>query len=109
MINKLKKSKKIIHLYGASTKGNIILQSAKINSQDIKYASDRNPEKIGKLTPGSNIKIIDEKTSRKMNPDYYFVMPWHFKEEILIIEKIFLQKGGKIIFPLPKISIKSKH
>ena len=60
---------------------------------------------MGKITPGSNIKIIDERTSRKMKPDYYFVMPWHFRKEIIKREHSFLKRGGKLIFPLPKINI----
>ena len=58
--------------------------------------------------PGSNIPIISEKSSRLQNPDYYLVLPWHFKESFIKREKKFLQKGGKFIFPLPKIEIVSK-
>tara|TARA_A100001011_G_C14281335_1_gene831727 strand:+ start:495 stop:1727 length:1233 start_codon:yes stop_codon:yes gene_type:complete len=104
-IKRLHKKKKKIHLYGASTKGNIILQCSSINNKYIEYASERNRQKVGKITPGSNIKIIDERTSRKMKPDYYFVMPWHFRKEIIKREHSFLKRGGKLIFPLPKINI----
>jgi len=105
LIKKISKNNEIIHIYGASTKGNIILQFCGITSNDIQYVSDRNPLKIGKFTPGSNIKIISEKESRKLNPNYYLVMPWHFKDEFIAREKEFLDKGGKFIFPLPNITI----
>lgn len=104
-ILKLKKMNKTIHIYGASTKGNIILQYCKLDNSFIEFAADRNKDKIGKKTAGTNIKIISEMMSRKMNPDYYLVMPWHFKEEFLKREKIFLKKGGKFIFPLPKVTV----
>ena len=58
-----------------------------------------------KCTPGTNIKIISEKSSRLLNPILYLVLPWHFKKEIIIRKKNFLRKGGKIYFPLPKKDI----
>ena len=108
LINKIISEDKKIHLYGASTKGNIILQFCKINQREIPFAADRNIEKWRRVTPGSNIPIISEKKSREMNPDYYLVMPWHFKKEILVREKKFLIQGGKLIFPLPNLHVVSK-
>jgi hypothetical protein len=105
LIKKINDQKKIIHLYGASTKGNVILQFCKLKKEMIPFAAERNREKFGRFTPGTLIPIISEKESRKKNPDYYLAMPWHFKTEILRREKRFLKKGGKIIFPLPKIKI----
>ncbi len=101
----LKKIGKTIHIYGASTKGNIILQYCKIDNSLIEFAADRNKDKIGKKTAGTNIKIISEKESRTMKPDFYLVMPWHFKDEFIKREQSFLKKGGKFIFPLPKVTI----
>ena len=108
LINKIIIKGKKIHLYGASTKGNIILQFCDIDKSSISYAADRNKEKWNRVTPGSNIPIISEKNSRKMKPDYYLVMPWHFKKEILKREYEFLRQGGKLIFPLPEIEVISK-
>ena len=108
IIKKIKKDKKIIHVCAASTKGNITLQYSKIDKSYISYASDRNPSKWNRKMPGSNIPIISEKTSRSLKPDYYLVLPWHFKKEFIKREKKFLSSGGKLIFPLPKIKIISK-
>ena len=58
--------------------------------------------------PGSNIPIISENNSRSQKPDYYLVLPWHFKKEFIKREKKFLLDGGKLIFPLPKVQIISK-
>ena len=58
--------------------------------------------------PGTNIPIISENTSRLKKPDYYLMLPWHFKKEFIIREKKFLKRGGKLIFPLPNIQIVSK-
>jgi hypothetical protein len=104
LLNILKK-KKIIHIYGASTKGNTILQFCKIDNKLIKYAADRNPYKVGLKTLGSNISIIDESKSRKMKPDYYLVLPWHFQNEFVKREREFLKNGGKFIIPLPNVRI----
>jgi hypothetical protein len=107
-VNKIKKileQGKIIHGYGASTKGNVILQYYKINNKFIKYIADRNPFKWGRYTPGTKIKIISEKESRELRPDYYFVLPWHFKKEILKREINIRKKGTRFIFPLPNYKV----
>ena len=104
-INKFIKEKKIIHGYAASTKGNVLLQYYKLNNKKIKFISDRNPKKNNLFTPGTNIKIISEKMSRKMNPDYYLVLAWHFRKEILQRESKIRKNGAKFIFPLPKVKI----
>jgi len=106
--NKLKniiKSGKTIHGYGASTKGNVILQYFKITNKEIKFIAERNPFKFNRYTPGTKIKIISEKQSRDLKPDFYFVLPWHFKKEILIREQKIRKKGTQFIFPLPKFRI----
>jgi hypothetical protein len=96
---------KIVHGYGASTKGNVLLQYFNINQNYMKFIADRNPKKYNCYTPGSKIKIISEKKSRKLLPDYYFVLPWHFKKEILKREIKIRKKGCKFIFPLPNLKI----
>ena len=106
LIKKIIKNGKIIHGYGASTKGNVLLQYFKITNKFIKYIADRNPKKSGFYTPGTKIKIITEEKSRKIKPDYYLVLPWHFKKEILQREKRIMKSGTKLIFPLPKLEIK---
>ncbi len=105
MIKKIINKKFIIHGYGASTKGNVLLQFYEINNKDINYIADRNPLKYNLFTPGTKIKIISENYSRKLKPDYYLVLPWHFKKEILIREKKIREKGTKLIFPLPKMQV----
>ena len=99
------KQKNIIHGYGASTKGNVLLQYFNINRDQINFIADRNPKKYNLYTPGTKIKIISENLSRKMIPKYYLVLPWHFKNEILKREIKIRKKGTKFIFPLPKLEI----
>lgn len=91
--------------YGASTKGNVILQFCNFTSKEIMYIAEVNEEKFGTFTPGSNIPIISEEEAKKMNPDYFIVFPWHFRDNILSREKEFLKNGGNFIFPLPEIEI----
>ena len=102
---KFQNQKKVIHGYGASTKGNILLQFFELDNKLISYIADRNIKKNNCYTPGTKIKIITEKISRNLKPDYYLVLPWHFKKEILKREINIRKKGTKFIFPLPKLNI----
>jgi SAM-dependent methyltransferase len=104
MIN-LKSKNYTIHGYGASTKGNVLIQFYNLNNNYIDCIAERNKQKYNCYTPGSKIKIVSEKQSRKLKPDYYVVFPWHFKKEILLREKKMRKKGTKFIFPLPKIVV----
>jgi hypothetical protein len=101
----MNKAGKTVHGYGASTKGNVLLQYFNINNQLIDYIAERNKTKYNLYTPGTKIKIISEVLSRFYKPDYYLVLPWHFKDEILIREKQIRKNGTKFIFPLPKLKI----
>jgi SAM-dependent methyltransferase len=105
LLKKLKKEGKRIHIYGASTKGNTILQWCGIDNRIIDVAAERNPDKYGARTLGTDIPIVSEAESRAMNPDYYLVLPWHFKEEFVEREKETLKNGIGLIFPLPTIEI----
>lgn len=96
---------KTIHGYGASTKGNVVLQFCGLTDKDIAAIAEVNADKFGCFTPGTGIPIISERESRAAKPDYYLVLPWHFKEGILRREKEFLAGGGKMIFPFPEIEI----
>ncbi len=105
LLLQLKKEGKRIHVYGASTKGNTILQWCGINSGMIDVAAERNPDKYGAHTLGTEIPIVSEEESRSMKPDYYLVLPWHFREEILQREEAMLARGTGLIFPLPNIDV----
>jgi len=105
LICNLKLDGKKIFGYGASTKGNIILQFCELSVEEIPYIAEINEDKFGHYTPGSNIPIISQAEANKMLPDYYLVLPWHFKNSILINEIEYRKKGGKFIFPLPDIEI----
>ncbi len=91
--------------YGASTKGNVTLQFCGFSADDIPVIADINPDKLGSITPGTHIPIVSESQARAMNPDYFLVLPWHFKDGIVRREKEFLRRGGKLIFPFPEIEI----
>ena len=100
----VKKGKKIF-LYGASTKGNTLLQYYNLNNKIIPYAAERSPEKWNKFTIGSGIKIISEKKARKLNPDYFLVTPWGFIKEFVKRESSWIKKGGRFILPFPKFKL----
>lgn len=91
--------------YGASTKGNVILQYCNLTEKEISSIAEVNEDKFGAFTPGTNIPILSEENSKKQNPDYFLVLPWHFKNGIIERETEYLQNGGKMIFPFPEIEI----
>lgn len=97
---------KKMYIYGASTKGNCLLQYANIDSQKIKYAVERNPNKVGKMT-STGIEIISEETMRDSPPEFLLVLPWHFRDEIIKREHEYLSNGGQLVFPFPKFEIYS--
>lgn len=103
-IKHVNKNNKTIQIYGASTKGNCILQYCDINERDIKYAVERNPDKKGRATI-TNIPIIMEEDMRSNPPNYLLVLPWHFKKEIIEREETFLKNGGQLVFYFPTFEI----
>ena len=105
LILSLVKSGKKVYGYGASTKGNVLLQFCEFTSLEIPFIAEVNQEKFGKYTPGTHIKIISEEEAKMNKPDYFLVLPWHFKDNILSREKEYLKTGVKFIFPLPEIEI----
>ena len=107
LINAVKTGLKV-HIYGASTKGNTLLQYYGINHKLIKFAAERSPEKWGKYTVGSGIKIISENDARKLKPNYFFVMPYAFIKEFIKREKKWLTEGGKFILPYPNFKVINK-
>jgi NDP-4-keto-2,6-dideoxyhexose 3-C-methyltransferase len=96
-----------IHIYGASTKGNVLIQWYGFDRHELPYAADKNPKKVGAKTVGTAIEIISEEDSRAMRPDYYLVLPWHFRREFLEREKDTILAGTKMIFPLPELLVVS--
>ena len=107
-LNLLKETKKRVIGYGASTKGNIVLNYLKIDSKLLNFICDQNTFKLNKITPGSRIKIISKNKMRSMNCDYLFVLIWPFRKEVISQEIAYIKKGGKLIFPLPMLHIVDK-
>lgn len=105
LLTSLRGSGKKVLGYGASTKGNVLLQSLGVTSELLPSIAEVNPYKFGRETPGSRIPIISEAEARESGPDFFLVLPWHFRDSILRRETEFLSSGGKFIFPLPDIEI----
>lgn len=104
-LNKAVSEGKKVFGYGASTKGNVILQYCGITPDVMSYIAEVNEYKFGRLTPGTLIPIVSEAEAKKMNPDYLLVLPWHFKKGIIGREAEYIEAGGHLVFPLPKIEI----
>lgn len=108
IIGETKKGKKV-YVYGASTKGNTLLQFYGLDNTLIQFAVERNPDKFGKKTIGTLIPIISEEQARKEKPDYFLVLPWHFLKEFISREADYLKAGGKFIVPLPEFKVIGKE
>ena len=105
LLRRLKKNGKTILGYGASTKGNVILQYCGIGPDLLPAIAEVNEDKFGAFTPWTLIPIISEAEARNRRPDYFIVLPWHFREGIIQKESAYLESGGKFIFPLPELEI----
>jgi hypothetical protein len=107
-LKKAKAQKKLVHGYGASTKGNTTLQFCGVTPDLLPAIADRNQDKWGTRTVGTNIPIISEEASRKQKPDFYLALPWHFIEEFKKREREFLGRGGKFVIPMPQVHLIGK-
>jgi hypothetical protein len=108
LLTKLKSEGKRVLGYGASTKGNVVLQYCSITPDLLPCIIEVNKDKFGAYTPGTLIPIVSELEGKAMNPDFLFVLPWHFKDNFIEREKEYLSSGGALIFPLPYIQIVEK-
>lgn len=91
--------------YGASTKGNVLLQFCGVTTEELPCIAEVNSDKFGAFTPGTGIPIVSEEDARSMTPSGFLVLPWHFRDSIIARESRFLAGGGKLIFPLPNIEV----
>ncbi len=105
LIHKLKMKNYKISVYGASGKGQALMQFLKIDNKLIDHVYDKSKLKQGRFTPGTNIKIKDPKYISIDNIDYLIILSWNIKDEIIKQERIFLREGGKFIVPFPKPKI----
>lgn len=103
LVKKEVKNGKTVYVYGASNRGNTILQYCGLDHHLIRKAADANAEKWGRRTVGTKIPIVSKEEARKDNPDYFLILPHHFLEEIKSEEAPYLEQGGKFIVPLPKV------
>ena len=108
-IDKANREGKSVWGYGASTKGNTLLQHFDLDNTKIEAIAERNPDKWGLSTIGSNIVIKSEQEMREAQPDYVLVLPWHFISEFVEREREYLEKGGAFIVPCPQFRIYTKE
>lgn len=105
LLTKLQREGKVVYGYGASTKGNVILQYCELDHSLIKGIADRNPAKWGTFTHGTEIPIVSEEEMRKAKPDYLLVLPWHFMAEFADRESSLVHSGTQFIIPLPTVRV----
>jgi NDP-4-keto-2,6-dideoxyhexose 3-C-methyltransferase len=91
--------------YGASTKGNVLLQYCDISPKELSCIAEVNADKVGSFTPQTLIPIVDERWARNRKPDGFLVLPWHFRKFIVEKETEYLRSGGTLIFPLPQLDV----
>jgi len=104
-VEKIKKEGKTLIGYGASTKGNVILQFCGFTEKDLPCVAEVNQDKFGSFTPGTLLPIVSEEQAKAKNPDYMMVLPWHFKDNIIAREQGYLKSGGTLFFPLPRLEM----
>jgi SAM-dependent methyltransferase len=108
VVRRLKSEGKRIYVYGASTRGLVIMQACGLDSSLIDGAAERNPEKWGRMYAGTRIPCVPEAEAREQ-ADYFLILPWIFLDEFVRREEPFLRRGGKFIVPLPNVMVLSSH
>ena len=102
LLEGLKKQGRRIAAYGAPAKGNTLLNWCGIGADVVEYAVDRNPLKVGKLTPGMRIPVVPRERLDTDPPDYLLILPWNLTDEIIQQEAAFRKKGGRFVIPIPE-------
>lgn len=102
-LHALRRQGRLVFGYGASTKGNVILQFCHLDKSLIPCIAEINEHKFGCFTPGTGIPIVSEREAKAQRPDFFLVLPWHFRNTLIEREREFLQQGGTMLFPLPQI------
>lgn len=105
LLEKLKADGKRVLGYGASTKGNVLLQYCGIGPELLECIAEVNEDKFGCFTPGTEIPIVSEEEATKRRPDVYLVLPWHFRANILRRAQPIFDRGTRLLFPLPRIEM----
>jgi hypothetical protein len=100
-----KREGKTIAGYGAPGKGNTLLNYCGIRTDFLEYTVDRNPYKQGKFLPGTHIPIFKPDRIRETKPDYLFILPWNFKDEIMKQMSYIREWGGKFVVPIPEVKV----
>lgn len=101
-------ARKSVYGYGASTKGNIVLNYCGLGPDDLPAVCDKQEQKHGRVTPGTRIPIVSQEEMRREKPDFLFVLIWHLRREVILDERAYLEKGGKLVFHLPRLHIVDK-
>jgi NDP-4-keto-2,6-dideoxyhexose 3-C-methyltransferase len=97
-----------VYGYGASTKGNIVLNYCGLGPEDLVAICDKQAQKHDLVTPGVRIPIISQEQMRRERPDYLFVLIWHLRREVILDERVYLEGGGRLVFHLPHLHIVDK-
>ena len=91
-----------IAAYGAPAKGNTLLNFCGIGPELVDFTVDRNPLKVGMLTPGTHLPVLGAEAVLERQPDYLLILAWNFAEEIMAQQSEYRQRGGRFIIPIPR-------
>lgn len=105
LIRQINQSGRKILGYGASTKGNVVLQYCDLTAKDLPCIAEVNEDKLGAFTPGSRIPIVSEAEAMQMRPEFFLALPWHFRKSILSRESEYIRSGGRFVFAMPSVSV----
>lgn len=105
LLKKIKREGKTVAAYGASAKGNTLLNYCGIRSDTVQFIADDTPEKQGSLAPGSRIPIVESRNILARQPDYLLLLAWNFARELARKTESYEKKGGRYIIPIPEVKV----
>ena len=94
-----------IAAYGASAKGNILLNYCGLGPETIDFVVDDTPAKQGKFYPGNHLPIVSKDALQREKPDYLLLLAWNFADELMKNTAEYGLLGGRWVIPIPALQV----
>jgi hypothetical protein len=90
--------------YGAAARGATLLNLCGVTRNEITRVADPDPDKLGRLLPGSRIPVVSCETLLDDPPDDLFILPWTHASEISSRLQPLRQSGTQFWAAIPRLA-----